>query len=127
VIGIGRVDEDSTCVVAVQVQIGLVTLLVSSVTAAVRASARPSTVVPVSSVMDASAIIVPLNTVPVPKVAELPTCQKTLHALAPSIRIIELADAVVSVEPIWKMNTESGLPIPFRVTAPVISRADGAL
>ena len=60
---------------------GFVMVSVSSVTAAVRANTRPSTVAPVVTVMEANARMLPLNTEPVPRVAELPTCQKTLEAL----------------------------------------------
>jgi hypothetical protein len=37
-------------------------------------------VAPVCAVMLVSAMTVPTNVVVVPSVAELPTCQKTLHA-----------------------------------------------
>src|ERR1043166_2590964 len=60
--------------------------LESSVTAAVRANSRPSTIAPVVTVMEARARMFPLNTELVPSVAELPTCQKTLAAWAPLIR-----------------------------------------
>ena len=55
----------------------------SSVTAAVRANARPSTVTPVVTVIDANAMMVPDNTEYVPRVAELPTCQNTFDAFVP--------------------------------------------
>ena len=55
-------------------------------------------------------MIVPRNVEPVPSVAELPTCQKTLQACAPLIRLTVLADAVVSVEPAWKTKTAFGSP-----------------
>src|SRR6266513_3368900 len=80
--------------------IGNRTTLESSVTAAVRANSRPSTVAPVVTVMEAKARMFPLNTEPVPKVAELPTCQKTLAALAPPLRITWRAEVVVSVDAI---------------------------
>jgi hypothetical protein len=93
--------------------VGLTTRLSSKVTAAVRANNLPLTVVPVVAVIDASARIVPLNTVPVPRVAELPTCQKMLHALAPLISLTTALDDVVSVdESIWK-----ALIAPFRPLA----------
>jgi hypothetical protein len=47
--------------------------------AAFAASRRPGTVAPAPRVMDADAMIVPTNVVPL-IVAELPTVQKTLHA-----------------------------------------------
>src|ERR1044071_4328807 len=65
---------------------GIPTTFASRVTAAVRANSRPSTAAPVVAVIEAKAIMVPFNTEPVPKVAELPTCQNTLAARAPLIR-----------------------------------------
>ena len=50
-------------------------MLLSSVTAPLRASILPSTVAPVFSVIEVSARIVPAKLVVVPSVAELPTCQ----------------------------------------------------
>src|SRR5258708_9986761 len=76
------------------------TTLVSRVTAAVRANSRPCTAAPVVTVMEAKARMFPLNTEPVPKVAELPTCQKTLAALAPPLRITWRAEVVVRVDAI---------------------------
>src|SRR5204862_2606340 len=71
----------------VPAKIGNLMSLESKVTAAVRASSRPSTVAPAVTVMEAIARMFPLNTEPVPRVAELPTCQKTLAAWAPPLRI----------------------------------------
>ena len=68
-----------------------------------------------SDVIDACAIIVPWNEVPVPRVAELPTCQNTLSAVAPPVRTILLLAAVVSVLPIWKTYT----PGPLSVRVPI--------
>src|SRR5436190_388324 len=79
---------------------GIAKLLESSVTAPVRANNRPSTAAPVVTVMEAKARMFPLNTEPVPKVAELPTCQKTLAALAPPLKITWRAEVVVSVDAI---------------------------
>ena len=76
------------------------TRLESKVTAPVRAMARPVKLTPVVSVLLARARILPTNVVPVPSVAELPTCQKTLQAEAPLIRRTDEALAVVSVLPI---------------------------
>ena len=55
------------------------------VTAPVLANALPSSVAPVLKEMDCIAIIVPLKAELVPKVAELPTCQKMLDANAPPL------------------------------------------
>src|SRR5512135_2606584 len=60
-------------------------ILESKVTAPVRANNRPSTVAPVVTVMEAIGRMLPLKTEPVPSVAELPTCQKMLAALAPPL------------------------------------------
>src|SRR5688572_19985128 len=92
--------------------------LESSVTAAVRANSRPSTIAPVVTVMEAKARMFPLNTEPVPIVAELPTCQKTLAALAPPLRITWRPDVVTRVEPIWKMNTAFASPWASSVRSP---------
>ena len=74
------------------------TVLLSSVTAPVRASARPRRLAPVVIVILANATMFPTNWVPVPSVAELVTCQNTLHgAPAPVRRTTELL-AVVSAE-----------------------------
>ena len=85
--------------------VGLVMVLLSRVTAAVRARTRPSMVTPVVTVIDANAITVPRIVEWVPSVAELPTCQKTLPACAPLIRFTPLAEAVMRVDAVLKMNT----------------------
>jgi len=77
------VDVGLAVVVAVDVGVlhaGRVTTLSSMVTAPLRARARPSMEAPVSNVIDVSARMPPRNMVFVPRVAELPTCQNTLHA-----------------------------------------------
>ena len=96
-----------------------VTALESSVTAPVRANARPIRLVLVVTVMLANARIFPPNDVLVPRVAELPTCQKTLHS--DPLLMTETADplAVVNVLPILKMNTALGFPCASSVTVPV--------
>ena len=62
-------------VVVAAAQVGRAIVSVSSVTAPLRASTRPSTVTPVVTVMLVRARIVPRNVDAVPSVAELPTCQ----------------------------------------------------
>ena len=74
---------------------------------------------PVVTVMLVRARILPAKLVPVPSVAELPTCQKTLHSWAPLISVTVLPDAVMSVELVWKMNTEFGFPAPSSTSGPV--------
>ena len=63
-------------------------VLVSNVTAPVFAQAAPQVIfAAVSSVMLVCARMSPVNDVPVPSVAELPTCQNTLPPCAPLISI----------------------------------------
>ena len=59
----------------------------------------------VTSVIDVKARRFPRKLVLPPKVAELPTCQKTLHDCAPPIRTTLLEVAVVRVDAILKMKT----------------------
>ena len=80
-------------------QAGAVITLSSRVTAPFCASTRPLTSAPVLRVMEVSARIVPVNWLAVPRVAELPTCQKTWHAWAPFSSTIRLPDAPTKVEP----------------------------
>ena len=94
-------------------------VLVSNVTAPLRASTRPSTFAPVVTVIDPRARIVPRKVEPVPIVASLPTCQKTLQDEALLIRLTWLPEAVVSVEPAWKTNTAFGSPPASSVSAPL--------
>src|ERR1035437_9664841 len=73
---------DAWVLIVVAVKVGGVTLhpaletaLVSNVTAPLRANSLPLTLAPVVTVMLVSARILPAKFVPVPRVAELPTCQ----------------------------------------------------
>jgi hypothetical protein len=100
-------------------QVGLVKVSSSNVTAPVRARARPWTVTLVVTVIEVRARMFPTKTELVPSVAELPTCQKTLHSWAPLISVTVLPDPVVSVELVWKMKTELGSPAPSRTSGPV--------
>ena len=93
--------------------------LSSRVTPPLRASTRPRTVAPVFSEMSERAMRLPWKAVVVPMVAELPTCQKTLHGDAPLTSCTELADAVVSVEAISNTNWAFGSPSASRRRAPV--------
>lgn len=61
-------------------------------------------------VIEVRAKMLPLKVVFVPKVAELPICQKTLQACAPLMSSTLALLAVVRVLPIWKMKTLAGLP-----------------
>jgi hypothetical protein len=60
----------------------------------------------------------------VPRVAELPTCQNTLQAWAPLVKMMLLADAVISVDATWNTNTDAGLPWPSRVSWPLSASDD---
>ena len=100
-------------------QAGMVIVLVSNVTAPLRASSRPANVAPVWAEIEVRASTVPTKVVVEPKVALLPTCQKTLQAWAPLTSDTTLEEAAPSVLPAWKMNTESGSSCPSRITVPV--------
>jgi hypothetical protein len=91
---------------------------VSNVTAPFCANALPCRFTPVVIVIDVNARMFPLNVEYVPRVAELPTCQKMLQAEAPLARITWLPLPVVSVDPIWKMNTAAEFPLASRVSFP---------
>jgi hypothetical protein len=88
---------------------GLAIASLSKVTAPARANNRPLTIAPTPSEIDACARMVPLKTEDVFSVAELPTCQKTLHALAPLINVTLLPTAVISVDAAWNIKTLLGL------------------
>ena len=72
----------------------------------------------VLAVIVAEAMTVPTKRVPVPSVAEEPTCQKTLHACAPLTSWTVVFEPVISVEPIWKMNTAFGIALGVERDAP---------
>lgn len=95
------------------------TIFESSVTAPFCARALPESVAFVVSVMLVKARIFPTKVVPVPRVAELPTCQNTLQAEAPLIRSTFALLAVINVLPILKIKTAFGSPCASRVTVPV--------
>jgi hypothetical protein len=65
--------------------------------------------------------MLPTKSVPVPRVAELPICQNTLQATPgpPLMTTTDASLAVVSVLPISKMKTASGLFWASRVSLPV--------
>lgn len=111
-------------VVAVAEHVGVATLLVSKVTAALLASSRPVTCAFVSVVTDVNAKTVPMKVELVPNVAELATCQKMLQALAPLTSFTLLAEAVINVLWLWKMNTAVGSFCASRVSVPVRPRLD---
>jgi len=115
----GRVGGTIT-VAALHVDVMNLSLI--KVTSPLRASALPSTVTPLSSVMDVIARIVPTREEPDPRLAELVTCQKTLHGLPPLTKDTELVDAVTSDDVAWKIQTELGSFWPSRTMAPFTVR-----
>jgi hypothetical protein len=98
--------------------VGVTKASVSRVTAPVAASTRPCTVTAVATVTDVFARMEPTNTDDVPSVAELPTCQNTLHSCAPLMRLTVLLDAVMSAESVWKMKTDVGSFAPSSTSGP---------
>jgi hypothetical protein len=69
------------------------------------------TLAPVVNVMLVNARIFPASDVPVPSVAELPTCQNTLHRDPPLLTTTDELLAVVSVLAILKMKTPGLLSV----------------
>jgi hypothetical protein len=93
--------------------------LLSSVTDPFRAKALPARLAPVFKAILVSARMFPVKSVRVPRVAELPICQNTLHCPAPLMITTEALDAVVSLLPIWKMKSALGSPSASRMSVPV--------
>jgi hypothetical protein len=93
---------------------GAVIAFPSSVTAPVRAMARPASDAPVPKDTDDNATMSPTITAEVLTVAELPTSQITFLANAPLVRRTVAPTLMVKVEPIWKMK----FPFPLRVKVP---------
>ena len=63
------------------------------------------------------AMIVPTKTVPVFRVAELPTCQKTLQASAPPVTSTRAPTSVISDDADWKIQTELASPVSVSVSS----------
>jgi hypothetical protein len=89
-----------------------------SVTAATCVSALQTILAPVSTVIDCETSRLPLKTVVVPSVAELPTAKNTLAALAPLVRSTRRPGVITNVDVIWKMNTAFAFPPPSSVRSP---------
>jgi hypothetical protein len=103
-----------------------VTRLVSIVTAppppgSSPARALPVTLAPVLRVMLVNARILPMNDVVVPRVAELPTCQKTLHGCpaAPLAVLITTDEPDPVMRVLTVLNIQTSLAVPERVSVPV--------
>jgi hypothetical protein len=97
---------------------GLVKVFESSVTAPFRASNRPSIDALVLAEIDVSASTVPTKTELVPSVAELPTCQNTLHEPAPLTSRTRLELFTTRVLAALKMKTAFGSPCASSVSVP---------
>jgi len=77
---------------------GVLIVVLMSLTSPFRASSRPVTSVSSPVSMSVSAITVPTIVESLPSVAELPTCQNTLQALAPFIKLTTLPEPVIRVD-----------------------------
>src|ERR1035437_6185812 len=82
---------------------------------------RALTVTPLAIVIDVRARMVPTKLEPDPSVAELVTCQKTLHGFAPLMSTTLLEDAVTRSDVAWKTQTEFGSFWPSSVSVSVRS------
>ena len=90
------------------------------------ASSLPATGTLFSTEMLVWAMTVPTKLEPVLSVAELPTCQKTLHACAPPESTTRLPVSAISVEADWKIQTELASPWSVRVCPVAIPSEAGA-
>ena len=105
-------------------QRGEVRELSSKVTDAVWAKTPPTTLAPVSRVTEARARTYPEIELLVPRVAELPTCQKMLQAVAPFSRTTEEPEPNMRVEEgAWKTHTAAELFWALRVSTPLVEMA----
>jgi hypothetical protein len=91
--------------------VGMLILFVSRLTCPFLARRRPWTCAPVFAVIEVSAMMVPIKLLFTPRVAELPTCQKTLQGVLaqPVVVTVEPVE-VMSVDPVWKIQTAFGFP-----------------
>lgn len=102
-------------------QLWTLTEFESIVTVAPRANAPPFNTAAAPNVIEAPARIFPERELLAPSVAEVPTCQKTLHGRPPPvIRTLEPA-AVMRVVPVWKYHASLAEPVPARVKIPVMA------
>ncbi|KKU08959.1 MAG: hypothetical protein UX12_C0026G0001 [Candidatus Collierbacteria bacterium GW2011_GWC1_45_47] len=97
-------------------QLDLLIVLLSKVTAPLRANARPLKSAPVAMVMSVSARMFPVRSVFVPRVAELTTFHQTLHASPPMTLAVP---DVTRVDADLKTQT----PDPLRVSVPDSAKA----
>jgi hypothetical protein len=107
------------CVEELTGQISILTLLVSSVTDPLKANTPPFEMAAVFNVTEIAAKMFPTKKLPVPKVAELPTCQYTLEGNAPPVSRMLEPVAVTKELPIRKYQTSLNEPVPASVKTPV--------
>jgi hypothetical protein len=107
----GAVAVAEVVVDVVVAHVGMLILFVSRLTCPFLARRRPWICVLVSAVIEVSAMTVPIKLLLTPRVAELPTCQKTLQGVLaqPVVVTVELVE-VISVDPVWKIQTAFGFP-----------------
>src|SRR4051812_30277577 len=79
----GPFTTAADCKMHLAAEVSVVTLLEPKVTEPLRANSLPSTPAPVVTVIEVDARMFPLKLEVVPRVAELPTCQRMLAAFAP--------------------------------------------
>ena len=97
--------------------------LLLSETVPLRANSRPLISVPEFAVMDVRAMTVPMKWELLPRVAEAPIFQNTLHGFpTPFLKATVLSEAVVRDSPTWKIQTAFGSPCASRVIVPVMPR-----
>ncbi len=84
-----------------------------------RAKSPPTTVASTLAVIETAARMFPIKSEPGPRVALVPTFQKTLAGFPPPVITTVDPAAVVRVLPIWKYHASSALPVPTRVRTPV--------
>ena len=98
---------------------GLEMVLVSIVTAPLRAKARPDKLAPDAKVMLVSARILPANELFAPIVADSPTIQKTLQTPPPLVTKTDELVAVLRPPGIWIVQVAAVLPLASRTSCPV--------
>ena len=104
--------------VGVGIPVGRVMMLLSRVTAPFSARSLPSRVAPRCIVMLWFAMMLPTNTLSVPIVAELPTCQKMFTELPFRSEMEELGSTVNAL-PIRKWKGAFGSPPVLSVSVPL--------
>ena len=126
VVGVGVVGVGVTVAQGVLVIVSVSSVSAPAPFACAPASSRPATVTLFYTEMLVLAMTVPTKVAPVFKVAELLTCQKTLHAWAPPERTTRLPVSAISVDADWKIQTELASPWSVSVSPLAIPSEAGA-